>query len=83
MLRPYFPKHIMSGHPVGAPLGVAPSLTLPWPSPRPSPPGRGGLDSRFRGNDGWQTPPLHVWRGGRGVKRSPTHLRPGRARRAL
>ena len=53
MLRPYFPTHIMSGYQVGVPLGVA--LSLPWPSPRPSPRGRGGLDSRLRGNDGNDT----------------------------
>ncbi len=29
------------------------------------------MDSGFRRNDGWQTPPLHKWRGGRGVSTAP------------
>ena len=42
----------------------------------------GGLDSRESGNDRWdggddgrQTPPLHTWRGGRGVRYAPGQLK--------
>ena len=34
MLRLFIPTHIMFGHQAEAPLGVALSLMLPWPSPR-------------------------------------------------
>ncbi len=44
------------------------------PSPQPSPRGRGGLDSHFRGNDGWgagPTPGPFTGREGEAARRRP------------